>query len=497
MEEWYRLIKGYYMQIKREKSRAHLRISKKSTNFAAAKNVELNSQFIMDKQTQMYVNAFMADLIKKNPGEQEFHQAVREVVESVAPMIMAYPYLREQKIMERIVEPERVIMFRVPWMDDQGEVQINRGYRVQMNSAIGPYKGGIRFHASVNLSIMKFLAFEQTFKNALTTLPMGGAKGGSDFSPRGKSDAEVMRFCQSFMTELQRHIGADTDVPAGDIGVGGREIGYMFGQYKRLRDEFTGTLTGKGQLWGGSLMRPEATGYGACYFAEAMLATRGESFEGKRVCISGAGNVAQFAAQKAMRLGAKVLTLSDSDGFIYDSEGLTEEKMAYVFELKNVRRGRIKEYVTKYPQAQYFAGERPWKIACDIAMPCATQNEIEKADAENLIKNGCFCVTEGANMPSTPEAIAVFQGAKILYSPGKASNAGGVATSGLEMTQNSMRLKWTAEEVDARLRTIMADIHAACLKYGTEEDGYINYVKGANIAGFMKVANSMVEQGLV
>ena len=497
MEEWYRLIKGYYMQIKREKSRAHLRMSKKSTNFAAAKNVELNSQFIMDKQTQMYVDAFMADLIKKNPGEQEFHQAVREVVESVAPMIMAYPYLREQKIMERIVEPERVIMFRVPWMDDQGEVQINRGYRVQMNSALGPYKGGIRFHASVNLSIMKFLAFEQTFKNALTTLPMGGAKGGSDFSPRGKSDAEVMRFCQSFMTELQRHIGADTDVPAGDIGVGGREIGYMFGQYKRLRDEFTGTLTGKGQLWGGSLMRPEATGYGACYFAEAMLATRGESFEGKRVCISGAGNVAQFAAQKAMRLGAKVLTLSDSDGFIYDPEGLTEEKMAYVFELKNVRRGRIKEYVTKYPLAQYFAGERPWKIACDIAMPCATQNEIEKADAENLIKNGCFCVTEGANMPSTPEAIAVFQDAKILYSPGKASNAGGVATSGLEMTQNSMRLKWTAEEVDARLRTIMADIHAACLKYGTEPDGYINYVKGANIAGFMKVANSMVEQGLV
>ena len=451
----------------------------------------------MDKQTQMYVDAFMADLIKKNPGEQEFHQAVREVVESVAPMIMAYPYLREQKIMERIVEPERVIMFRVPWMDDQGEVQINRGYRVQMNSAIGPYKGGIRFHASVNLSIMKFLAFEQTFKNALTTLPMGGAKGGSDFSPRGKSDAEVMRFCQSFMTELQRHIGADTDVPAGDIGVGGREIGYMFGQYKRLRDEFTGTLTGKGQLWGGSLMRPEATGYGACYFAEAMLATRGESFEGKKVCISGAGNVAQFAAQKAMRLGAKVLTLSDSDGFIYDPEGMTEEKMAYVFELKNVRRGRIKEYVTKYPQAQYFAGERPWKIAFDIAMPCATQNEIEKADAENLIKNGCFCVTEGANMPSIPEAIAIFQGAKILYSPGKASNAGGVATSGLEMTQNSMRLKWTAEEVDARLRTIMADIHAACLKYGTEEDGYINYVKGANIAGFMKVANSMVEQGLV
>ena len=451
----------------------------------------------MDKQTQVWLDGFMAELIRKNPGESEFHQAVREVVESVAPMIMAYPYLREQKVMERIVEPERVIMFRVPWMDDQGEVQINRGFRVQMNSAIGPYKGGIRFHSSVNLSIMKFLAFEQTFKNALTTLPMGGAKGGSDFNPRGKSDAEVMRFCQSFMTELQRHIGADTDVPAGDIGVGGREIGFMFGQYKRLRDEFTGTLTGKGQQWGGSLMRPEATGYGACYFAQAMLATRGETFEGKKVCISGAGNVAQYAAQKAMRLGAKVLTLSDSDGFIYDPEGLTEEKMAYVFELKNVRRGRIKEYVNKYPQAQYFPGERPWKIACDIAMPCATQNEIEKADAENLLKNGCFCVTEGANMPSTPEAIALFQGAKILYSPGKASNAGGVATSGLEMTQNSMRLKWTAEEVDERLHRIMADIHEACIKYGTEEDGYINYVKGANIAGFMKVANAMVEQGLV
>ena len=451
----------------------------------------------MDKLTRQYIDQFMAELVKKNPGESEFHQAVKEVVESVAPVVMAYPYLREQKILERIVEPERVIMFRVPWMDDQGEVQINRGFRVQMNSAIGPYKGGIRFHESVNLSIMKFLAFEQTFKNALTTLPMGGAKGGSDFSPRGKSDAEVMRFCQSFMTELQRHIGADTDVPAGDIGVGGREIGFLFGQYKRLRDEFTGTLTGKGQLWGGSLMRPEATGYGACYFAEAMLATRGENFEGKRVCISGAGNVAQYAAQKAMRLGAKVLTLSDSDGFIYDPEGLNEEKMNYVFELKNIRRGRIKEYAQRFPEAQYFPGDRPWRIACDIAMPCATQNEIEQADAERLIQNGCFCVTEGANMPSTPEAIAIFQGAKILYSPGKASNAGGVATSGLEMTQNSMRLKWTAEEVDQRLRTIMADIHVACLKYGTEEDGYINYVKGANIAGFMKVANSMVEQGLV
>lgn len=451
---------------------------------------------MFDKVTQAYVDGFMATLVQKNPGESEFHQAVKEVLESVAPMVMAYPYLREQKVLERMVEPERVIMFRVPWVDDRGEVQINRGFRVQMNSAIGPYKGGIRFHSSVNLSIMKFLAFEQTFKNALTTLPMGGAKGGSDFSPRGKSDAEVMRFCQSFMTELQRHIGADTDVLAGDIGVGGREIGYMFGQYKRLRDEFTGTLTGKGQNWGGSLMRPEATGYGVCYFAQAMLATRGETFEGKRVCISGAGNVAQFAAQKAIRLGAKVLTLSDSNGFVYDPEGMTEEKMAYVFELKNIRRGRIKEYISKYP-AQYFEGQRPWSVPCDIAMPCATQNEVEKQDAEQLLQNGCTCVVEGANMPTTPEAIALFQQAHILYSPGKASNAGGVATSGLEMTQNSMRLKWTAEEVDERLHTIMADIHAACLKYGTEQDGYINYVKGANIAGFMKVANAMVEQGIV
>ncbi|MCQ2341106.1 MAG: NADP-specific glutamate dehydrogenase [Paludibacteraceae bacterium] len=450
-----------------------------------------------DKQTRQFIDNFMAELIRKNPGEKEFHQAVSEVVESVAPYIMQYPYLREQKVLERIVEPERVIMFRVPWVDDQGQVQINRGYRVQMNSAIGPYKGGIRFHSSVTLSIMKFLAFEQTFKNSLTTLPMGGAKGGSDFSPRGKSDAEVMRFCQSFMCELYRHIGADTDVPAGDIGVGGREVGYLFGQYKRLRDEFTGTFTGKGQYWGGSRLRPEATGYGACYFAQAMLATRNKSFDGQRVCISGSGNVAQFAAQKAMRLGAKVLTLSDSDGFIYDKEGLTEEKLNYVFELKNIRRGRIKEYATRFPQAEYFPGERPWRIPCDIAMPCATQNEIEKHDAENLVKNGCFCVTEGANMPSTPEAIAIFQGAKILYSPGKASNAGGVATSGLEMSQNSIRQRWTAEEVDEHLHRIMADIHTACLKYGTEPDGYINYVKGANIAGFIKVANAMVEQGVV
>ena len=451
----------------------------------------------MDKFTKNYVEKFMSELISRNPGESEFHQAVREVVESVADYVVAYPYLMDLKILERMVEPERVIMFRVPWTDDRGEIHINRGYRVQMNSAIGPYKGGIRFHASVNLSIMKFLAFEQTFKNALTTLPMGGAKGGSDFNPRGKSDAEVMRFCQSFMTELQRHIGPDTDVPAGDIGVGGREVGYMFGQYKRLRDEFTGSMTGKGLAWGGSLLRPEATGYGVCYFAQEMMSLKGKSFEGRTVAISGSGNVAQYAAQKAMRLGAKVVTLSDSDGYIHDPEGLDEEKMAYVFELKNIRRGRIREYAEKYPQAQYFPGERPWGVPCDIALPCATQNEIEAADAEKLVKNGCWCVAEGANMPTTPEAIQIFQNAKLLYSPGKASNAGGVATSGLEMTQNSIRQKWTSEEVDAQLHRIMSEIHASCIKYGKEEDGYINYVKGANIAGFIKVAGAMVDQGLV
>ena len=423
----------------------------------------------MDKFTKNYVEKFMSELISRNPGESEFHQAVREVVESVADYVVAYPYLMDLKILERMVEPERVIMFRVPWTDDRGEIHINRGYRVQMNSAIGPYKGGIRFHASVNLSIMKFLAFEQTFKNALTTLPMGGAKGGSDFNPRGRSDAEVMRFCQSFMTELQRHIGPDTDVPAGDIGVGGREVGYMFGQYKRLRDEFTGSMTGKGLAWGGSLLRPEATGYGVCYFAQEMMALKGRTFEGQTVVISGSGNVAQYAAQKAMRLGAKVVTLSDSDGYIHDPEGLDEEKMAYVFELKNIRRGRIKEYAEKYPQAQYFPGERPWGVPCDIALPCATQNEIEAADAEKLVKNGCWCVAEGANMPTTPDAIQIFQNAKLLYSPGKASNAGGVATSGLEMTQNSIRQKWTSEEVDAQLHRIMSEIHAACLKYDLQQ----------------------------
>lgn len=451
----------------------------------------------MEKFAKNYVEKFMDELVAKNPGEKEFHQAVREVVESVADYVVEYPHLMDQKILERMVEPERVVMFRVPWTDDRGEIHINRGFRVQMNSAIGPYKGGIRFHASVNLSIMKFLAFEQTFKNALTTLPMGGAKGGSDFSPRGKSDAEVMRFCQSFMTELQRHIGPDTDVPAGDIGVGGREVGYLFGQYKRIRDEFTGTLTGKGLGWGGSRLRPEATGYGVCYFAQEMLATRGETFEGKTVLVSGSGNVAQYAAQKAMRLGAKVVTLSDSDGFIYDAEGLTEDKMQYIFELKNVRRGRIREYAEKYPEAVYYPGERPWKIACDIALPCATQNEIGEDDAEALVKGGCFCVVEGANMPTRPEAIAVFQKSRLLYSPGKASNAGGVATSGLEMSQNSIRNQWTAEQVDNELHRIMSDIHKACLKYGTEPDGYINYVKGANIAGFIKVANAMIDQGLV
>ena len=451
----------------------------------------------MDNFTQKYVDSFMADLIEKNPGEKEFHQAVKEVLESVAPYMMEHPYLIDLKVLERIVEPERTIIFRVPWLDDEGEIQINRGYRVQMNSAIGPYKGGIRFHPSVNLSIMKFLAFEQTFKNSLTTLPMGAAKGGADFNPKGKSDNEVMRFCQSFMTELQRHIGADTDVPAGDIGVGGREIGYMFGQYKRLRDEFTGVLTGKGQMWGGSPLRPEATGYGTCYFASAMLATKGDSYKGKSVVISGSGNVAQFAAQKALQLGARVLIFSDSNGYIYDPEGIDEEKLAYVMELKNIYRGRIREYVNKYPSAQYFEGQRPWSVKCDIAMPCATQNELNGDEARTLVANGCICVAEGANMPCTPEAIEVFQSAKLLYSPGKASNAGGVATSGLEMTQNSMRIRWTREEVDEHLKRIMTDIHEACVRYGTEEDGYVNYVKGANIAGFIKVAEAMMAQGLV
>ncbi|MCQ2130708.1 MAG: NADP-specific glutamate dehydrogenase [Bacteroidales bacterium] len=447
--------------------------------------------------SQEYVDQFMADIVKKNPNEKEFHQAVREVVESVADYIVESPQLMKMKVLERIAEPERVIMFRVPWVDDRGEIQINKGYRVQMNSAIGPYKGGLRFHSSVNLSILKFLAFEQTFKNSLTTLPMGGGKGGSDFDPKGKSDMEVMRFCQSFMTELSRHIGPDTDVPAGDIGVGGREVGFLFGQYKRLRDEFTGTLTGKGLSFGGSLIRPEATGYGACYFGQAMLETKGDSYAGKTVCVSGSGNVAQYAVRKATQLGAKVVTMSDSNGYIYDPDGIDEEKLNYVFMLKNVYRGRIREYAEKYPSAQYFPGERPWGVKCDIAMPCATQNELNEEQAKTLVANGCICVVEGANMPTTPEAITVFQNAKILYSPGKASNAGGVATSGLEMTQNSMRISWTAEEVDKKLHDIMTSIHDTCVKYGTEADGYVNYVKGANIAGFMKVADAMLSQGLV
>ncbi len=443
------------------------------------------------------IKAFITSVEKMNPNEPEFIQAVTEVAETVIPFIEQNEKYQNKKLLERMVEPERVIMFRVPWTDDSGEIQINKGYRVQFNSAIGPYKGGLRFHPTVNLSILKFLGFEQVFKNSLTTLPMGGGKGGSNFNPKGKSDAEVMRFCQSFMTELSKHVGADTDVPAGDIGVGGREIGYLFGQYKRLRNEFTGVLTGKALSYGGSLIRPEATGYGNVYFAQNMLATRGESFEGKTVVVSGSGNVAQYATEKATQLGGKVVTLSDSSGYIYDKDGIDQEKLDFVMHLKNVKRGRIKEYVTKYPSARYFEGERPWGTPCDIALPCATQNELNKEEAENLVNNGCFCVGEGANMPCTPEAIEVFQNNKILFSPGKASNAGGVATSGLEMSQNSLRLSWTAEEVDQKLHTIMNNIHAACLKYGKDGDGYVDYVKGANIAGFVKVADAMLAQGVV
>jgi glutamate dehydrogenase (NADP+) len=443
------------------------------------------------------INAFM-DLVKqRNHHEPEFLQAVHEVAETVIPFIENNPKYQGKKLLERMVEPERTLMFRVPWIDDNGETQVNRGYRVEFNSAIGPYKGGLRFHPSVNLSILKFLGFEQVFKNSLTTLPMGGGKGGSDFNPKGKSDNEVMKFCQSFMTELARHIGANTDVPAGDIGVGGREIGYMFGQYKRLRNEFTGVLTGKGATWGGSLIRPEATGYGDVYFAENMLKTKGDSFNGKTVVVSGSGNVAQYATEKATQLGAKVVTMSDSSGYIYDEDGINAEKLAYVMEIKNVRRGRIHEYVEKYPSAKFFKGERPWGTTCDVALPCATQNELNGEEAKALVANGCICVAEGANMPSTPEAIEVFQEAKILFAPGKASNAGGVATSGLEMSQNSLRLSWTREEVDAKLHGIMNSIHEACVTYGTQEDGYVDYVKGANVAGFVKVADAMLDQGVV
>ncbi|HOU68853.1 MAG: NADP-specific glutamate dehydrogenase [Paludibacteraceae bacterium] len=448
--------------------------------------------------TSASVAEFMAKVVAKNPGEKEFHQAVQEVVESLMDFIEANPKYKKAKILDRMIEPERTIIFRVPWIDDKGEYQINRGYRIQMNSAIGPYKGGIRLHPSVNLSILKFLAFEQVLKNSLTTLPMGGAKGGSDFDPKGKSDNEVMHFCQSFMTELSRHIGADTDVPAGDIGTGAREVGFLFGQYKRLRNEFVGVLTGKGLSYGGSLIRPEATGYGTTYFAQYMLETKGNSLKGKRVAISGSGNVAQFAVEKCTQMGAKVISVSDSNGTIIDEDGIDAEKLAFIKDLKDVKRGRIKEYAAKYKNAKYLENQRPWKnVKVDVAMPCATQNELDGEDAKALLANGTICVAEGANMPSTIEAVNAFIDAKILYAPGKASNAGGVATSGLEMCQNSARLSWSSEEVDAKLKSIMKNIHDNCVKYGKEANGTVNYVKGANIAGFVKVADAMLAQGLV
>lgn len=443
------------------------------------------------------IDSFMEELIIKNGNEPEFIQAVEEVAETVIPFIEKNIKYKTAKILKRIVEPERVIQFRVPWIDDAGEPQVNRGYRVEFNSAIGPYKGGLRFHPSVNLSILKFLGFEQIFKNSLTTLPMGGGKGGSDFNPKGKSDNEVMKFCQSFMTELSRHIGPNTDIPAGDIGVGGREIGYMFGQYKRLRNEFTGVLTGKGINWGGSLIRPEATGYGVVYFAEKMLKNKGDDFKNKKVAISGSGNVAQYACEKCIQLGAKVVTMSDSKGFIHDSDGIDKDKLAWIMNLKNKQRGRISQYIEKYPNSTFHEGEKPWSVAVDVALPCATQNELNEEQANLLVENGCIAVVEGANMPSTPEAITLFTNKKILFAPGKASNAGGVATSGLEMSQNSLRYNWTREEVDTKLHNIMLDIHDQCVAYGKEEDGYIDYVKGANIAGFVKVADAMIDQGLV
>jgi len=444
----------------------------------------------------MTKSEFMNLVIARNPDQPEFLQAVTEVIDSIWEVYEANPVFQDANVLERLVEPDRVVMFRVPWTTDEGDVVVNRGYRVEFNSAIGPYKGGLRFHPSVNLSILKFLGFEQIFKNALTTLPMGGGKGGSDFDPKGKTDNEIMRFCQSFMTELQRHIGFRTDVPAGDIGVGGREIGFMFGQYKRIRNEFTGVLTGKGINWGGSLIRPEATGYGAVYFAEEMLKTRGDSFEGKVVAISGSGNVAQYAMEKINLLGGKVVTLSDSSGYIYDPDGIKGEKFDFVMDLKNVRRGRIKEYAEKFG-CKYVEGKRPWEVKCDVALPCATQNEINKEEAEMLVKNGCFVISEGANMPSTPEAVTVFEEARILYAPGKAANAGGVATSGLEMTQNYMGQSWTREKVDTELHNIMIRIHEQCVENGRIDGDYVDYVKGANIAGFLKVATAMVEQGVV
>ncbi len=443
------------------------------------------------------ITAFMEYVTERNANEPEFIQAVHEVAEVILPFIEENPKYQGKKILERMIEPERTVVFRVPWIDDAGEIHVNRGIRVEMNSAIGPYKGGLRFHPSVNLSILKFLGFEQVFKNSLTTLPMGGGKGGADFDPKGKSDTEIMKFCQAFMSELFRHLGENTDIPAGDIGVGSREIGYMYGMYKKLRNEFTSVLTGKGMSYGGSLIRPEATGYGNVYFAQNMLKTRDDSFDGKTVLVSGSGNVAQYAAEKSTQLGAKVLAMSDSGGFILDEDGIDAEKLAFIMDLKNNKRGRIKEYVKQYPKAKYFEGMRPWNVKADIALPCATENELDETDAKNLIKNGCICVSEGANMPSTPEAVTVFQKAKILFGVGKASNAGGVAASGLEMSQNALRYNWTREKVDARLKVIVDDIHKSCIKYGTDKDGYIDYVKGANIAGFVKVADAMLEQGVV
>lgn len=448
------------------------------------------------KSHEKAINEFVQLVGAKNPNEPEFMQAVHEVAETVIPFIEDNPKYKQGNLLERMVEAERVIMFRVPWLNDKGEVQVNRGFRIEMNSAIGPYKGGLRFHPSVNLSVLKFLAFEQVFKNSLTTLPMGGGKGGSDFDPKGKSDNEVMKFCQSFMTELCRHIGPNTDVPAGDIGVGGREIGYMFGQYKRIRNEFTGVLTGKGLSYGGSLIRPEATGYGCVYFLDEMLKTKNDSLNDKIVAISGSGNVAQYACEKATQLGGKVVTMSDSSGYIYDENGIDTEKLAFIMELKNVKRGRIKEYADKFG-AKFVEGARPWSVKCDIALPCATQNELNGEEAKSLISNGCKAVAEGANMPCTPEAVEVFHEGKIFFAPGKASNAGGVATSGLEMSQNSLRYNWAAEEVDAKLHNIMKDIHEQCVKYGTDDSGYVDYVKGANIAGFVKVAEAMMAQGVV
>lgn len=442
------------------------------------------------------IDNFISEIERKNSNEPEFMQAVREISENVLPYIVSKDIYHGKNILMRMVEPERVLMFRVNWVDDNGEIQVNRGYRVQMNSAIGPYKGGLRFHPTVNLSILKFLALEQVFKNSLTTLPMGAGKGGSDFDPKGKSDGEVMRFCQSFMTELYRYIGPNTDVPAGDIGVGGREIGYMFGQYKKLKKEFTGVLTGKGLSWGGSLIRPEATGYGTVYFAENMLHHVSKSIKGKTVTISGSGNVAQYAAEKCIQLAAKVVSMSDSSGTIYDGEGINEEKLAFIMDLKNIKRGRISKYINKYPKAKFFNNKTPWNIKCDIALPCATQNELNEKDAKALISNGCICVSEGANMPCNPDAIKIFKSNKILYAPGKASNAGGVAVSGLEMAQNSLRYSWSREEVDAKLKEIMNEIHSSCLTHGQEKD-WVNYEKGANIAGFIKVADAMLAQGIV